>query len=138
MITGAIPHHRELVSNLHECRPDVVEELNLDDRLQPSERHPDRAADDIGLGQRRVEDAIAAESPLEPMRRLEHATFAGNQRQRRLVTGIGDVLSEDDDARVMRHLVLQRGIDSRDHRVGLALRFGSDENRLDVGSTSGE
>ena len=40
---------------------------------------------------------------------LEHAAFAGDQRQRRLVAGIGDVLAEDDDARVVRHLVLQRG-----------------------------
>ena len=32
--------------------------------------------------------------------------------------------AEDDDARVVRHLVLQRAVDGRHHRVGLAVRLG--------------
>jgi hypothetical protein len=42
-------------------RPDVVEELNLDHRLHAARGHADGAADDVGLGQRRIEDALGAE-----------------------------------------------------------------------------
>ena len=43
-------HHRQLVAQLHHRRPDVVEELDLDHRLQPAHGHADRAPDDAGLG----------------------------------------------------------------------------------------
>ena len=52
---------------------------------------------------------------------------------------VGDVLAEYDDARVARHLVLQRAVDRRDHRVAACrpARRGV-SNASDVGSTSGE
>ena len=37
---------------------------------------PTRAADDVGLGERRVEDALAAELALQAVRDLEHAALA--------------------------------------------------------------
>jgi hypothetical protein len=51
VIPRAVPHHRQLVANLHEGRPDVVEELDFDHRFQTAQRHADRAADDVRLGQ---------------------------------------------------------------------------------------
>ena len=56
-VVRAIPQHRQLVADLHHRRPDVVEELDLDDRLEAARRHADGAADDVGFGERRVEDA---------------------------------------------------------------------------------
>ena len=69
VVARAVAHHRQLVANLHERRPDVVEELDLDDRLQAAQRHADGAADDVGFGERRVEDAVAAVEPLQAVRR---------------------------------------------------------------------
>ena len=119
-VARSIAHHRHLVADLHHRRPDVVEELDLDDRLQPARRHPDGAADDVRFGERRVEDAIVAEQPLQAVRQLEDAALARHDRQRVLLARVRDVLAEDDDARVARHLVLQRAVDRRDHRVRLA------------------
>jgi hypothetical protein len=64
-VARPVAHHRHLVADLHHRRPDVVEELNLDHRLQLARRHPDRAADDVGFGERRVEDAVVAVEPLQ-------------------------------------------------------------------------
>jgi hypothetical protein len=43
--------HRHLVFELHHRLPDVVEELDLDDRLA-ARRHADGAPDDVGFGER--------------------------------------------------------------------------------------
>ena len=67
---------------------------------------PTARPDDVGFGQRRVEDAVAAVEPLQAVRHLEHAALAGDQRQRLLAARVRDVLAEDDDARIARHLVL--------------------------------
>ena len=56
-VAGAPAQVGELVVDLHVGRPDVVVELDLDDGLQPPHRHADRAPDDVGLRERRVEDA---------------------------------------------------------------------------------
>ena len=91
---------RELVVDLHVRRPDVVVELDLDDGLQAPHRHPDRAADDVRLGERRVEDArpcrraaagsaVSLKTPPLPLHLVEHF----------LARRVGDVLAEDDDAR---------------------------------------
>ena len=138
VVVRAVAHHRHLVANLHEAGPDVVEELDLDDRLQAAQRHADAAADDVGFGERRVEDAVAAELPLQTVRHLEDAALALDRRQRRFVAGIGDVLAEDDDARIARHLVAQRRVDGAHHRLGgrrcAAARWrASSGRRIDVG-----
>ena len=126
-VVRSIPDHRQLVANLHHRRPDVVEELDLDDRLQSARGHADGAADDVRLRERRVEHAIAAEGALQPVRDLEDAALARDRCERVGAAAIGDVLAEDDDARIARHLVLERAVDRGDHRVGLA--FGRQRRR---------
>ena len=61
---GSPAQGRKLVADLHHRRPDVVEELDLDHRTEAARGHPDRAADDSGLGQRAVEDTTGAEATL--------------------------------------------------------------------------
>ena len=56
------------------------------------------------------------------MRHLEDAALARDDAQRFLVTDVGHVLPEDDDARIVSHFVFERRVDRGDHRVGLALR----------------
>ena len=90
----------------------------------PARRHADGAADDARLGERRVVDAVAAEGALQPVGHLEHAALAGHAFERRLAAAVGNVFAEDDDARVALHLVLQRAVDRRDHRVRLAFGNG--------------
>src|SRR2546423_1679631 len=69
-VVRAVPQHRHLIPQLHHRGPDVVEELDLDHRFDPARRHADGAADDVGFGERRVEDAGAAEGPLQAVRYL--------------------------------------------------------------------
>ena len=57
-------------------RPHVVEELDLRARSQPADRLADRPADDVRLGERRVEAAGVAERALQPERDAEHAALA--------------------------------------------------------------
>ena len=51
-IAAAPAQGREFISDLLIRRPDIVEKLNLDDGLQAAHRHAERAADDVGLGER--------------------------------------------------------------------------------------
>ncbi len=57
-IVRAPANHRQFVAQLHHGGPDVIEELNFDHRLKSAGRHAGCAADDIGLGQRRIENAV--------------------------------------------------------------------------------
>ena len=52
VVARPVTHHGHFVAELHESRPDVVEKLNLDHRLQPAKGHPDAATDDVGFGER--------------------------------------------------------------------------------------
>ena len=101
-VVGAVPQHRHFVAELHHRRPDVVEELDLDDRLEPARAHAARAADDGRLGERRVEDAIGSEGALQAQRRLEDAALARHFARLRLVRRVRDVFAEHDDVRVRR------------------------------------
>ena len=94
--------------NLMHRRPDVVEELNLNDRLHAAHGLTHSAADNVCFGQRRIEDAVAAELGLQPGRQLEDAALALHQSftQILLAAAVGHVLAEDDDARIAPHLVL--------------------------------
>ena len=81
---------------------------------------------------------VAAEGALQAVRDLEDAALALHVLERCLAAAVGDVLAEHDDARVARHLVLQRAVDRRDHRVGLALAAAAAvlerrRRRIDVG-----
>jgi len=81
-VVRAIAQHRHLVAQLHHRRPDVVEELDLDDRLDAACRHADTAPDDARFGERRVVDAFAAELALQAVRHLEYAALSGHEFQR--------------------------------------------------------
>jgi hypothetical protein len=69
-------------------------------------REPDRAPDDVRLGERRVVHARRAELGLQAVRRLEHAALALDLAQVLLARHVGHVLAEDEDALVAPHLVL--------------------------------
>jgi hypothetical protein len=118
----AISQHRQLVANLHHRRPDVVEELDLDDRLQAAHRHADRTPDDVRLRERCIEHPVIPELPLQSVGGLEDTALAGHLVDDVALARIGDVLTEHHHQRVALHFVVQRAIDRRDHRHRLALR----------------
>jgi hypothetical protein len=95
---GAPAHRRELVPDLHHGRPDVVEELDLHDRLQTARRHTDGPADDARLGQGAVENPLGPEAALQVVGHLEDAPLPLDLSQVILPGAVGHVLSEDDDA----------------------------------------
>ena len=97
-------HGGQLVAQLIESGPDVVEELNLDHRLETPRGHPDRPADDVGLRERRVVDAVAPEAFLQAPGHHEDAALSLHLAGRLLPGDIGDVLAEDHDARIALHL----------------------------------
>ena len=140
VVARPVAHHRQLVANLHERRPDVVEELDLDDRLQPAQRHADGAADDVGLGERRVEHAVAAEPPLQAVRHLEDAALAGDQLASASSRLASATSSPKTTMRGLRAISsFERGVDGAHHRVRRRRAGrGSVANADEVGSTSGE
>ena len=90
---------RELVADLQHRGPDVVEELDLDDRLQPARGPSDRPADDARLGEGRIEDARGPELLLEAGRHLEDAALALAFVEDVFAARVGDVLAPHRDAR---------------------------------------
>ena len=115
---GAPAHDGEFVVDLVHGRPDVIEELNLDDRLHAADSVADGAADDVGLGERRVEDALGAELGLQAGGELEDAALAFDFGERLFAAGVGHVFAVDDDARIAAHLVVQAGVDEVGHGAG--------------------
>src|SRR5258708_5144285 len=85
----------ELVRNRHHSRPDVIEKLNFHDGLDAAQGHADGAADDVGFGQRRIEYACGAESPLQAPGSFENAALAFDVGQVFLAATVGDVFAED-------------------------------------------
>ena len=137
LAVGAPAQDGELVVNLVHGRPDVIEELNFDDRLHAAHGVADGAADDVGLGQRRVEDALGAELGLQAGGELEDAALAFDLGERLFAAGVGHVFAEDDDARVAAHLVVQAGVDEVGHGAGLRVRRGLFSVRAAGGSGKG-
>ena len=70
------PHVRQFIANLHHRRPDVVEKLYLDDRLEPAQRHSDGSTDNPRLGDRRIPHAVTPVHALESHGRLEDAALS--------------------------------------------------------------
>src|SRR5208337_1961111 len=89
----------KFVAQLHHRRPDVIEELDLNHRLQAANGHPGGAADDGGFCQRRIEYPVGAELDLQARRQLEDSalSFYLLLLQVLLATGVGYVLPEDED-----------------------------------------
>src|SRR5258705_18866 len=132
---------RELIAELVIGRPDVVEELDFHDGLEAPGREPDGSTNDVGFGQGGVVHAVAAELALQPPRHLEDAALALHFLQVLHAADVGDVLAEDEDPRIARHLVLHAAVEQIHHRRGLAremrivlgvelLRCGIDVGRI--------
>ena len=100
----AIAHGRQLVSDLVERRPDVVEELDLDDGVHPSERLSDGSSNDVRLSERRVVHPLCPELRLKAMRDFENTALSLHLTQRRGFGHVGDVFAEHHDARIALHL----------------------------------
>src|SRR5208283_504863 len=97
--------------------------------------HTGGAADNVGFGQRRIEDAVGAELELQASGQFEDSSLAFDQFLLEILfaAGVGYILSEDDDTLIAVHLVAQRGVDEVRHglvwrglvwRVGGALAIG--------------
>ena len=98
----AVPDPGGLAHDLVERGMDEVGELNLGYRQEPVQRHPDRHADDPGLGERRVEHPLFAE--------LIHPAGADPEHP----AAGADVLTEQHDPVVVGHLVVQGVADRGD------------------------
>ena len=125
-----VAHGGQFVANLHERGPDVVDELNLGHGLETAGRHPDRAADDVCFGERRIVHAVAPEAGLQTVGDLEDAALARDLAQRLLARGVGDILAEDDDPRVTFHFGAQTPVEQVDH--GERAFFGKNRPVLGV------
>ena len=103
-------------------RPDVIEKLNLDHRLHAAHCVPDGAANDVSLGQRRVEDPVGAELGLQAGGELEDSALPLDLVQRGFAAGVGHVLAEDDYAGIASHLIVEAGVDQIGHGARLGAR----------------
>ena len=74
-----------------ERRVDEAVELDLDDRAVAAQRHADRGAEDAGLGERGVDDAVLAEVLLQALGDPEDTAE------------LADVLAHEDDLGVLLH-----------------------------------
>src|SRR5882724_701286 len=111
-------HQRQLVANLMHRRPDVIEELDLNYRLQSARSHANSATDNVGLGERRIKNARAAKLPLQVGGDLKHAAFAFNFVQGLFTRTISNVFAKDNDVRVASHFGVQTTVDQVNHGSG--------------------
>src|SRR5579859_1151657 len=141
-------HDAQLVANLHHRGPDVVEELNFGDGLEPPRGHADGTADYGGLRQGRVENTVVAVLALQAGGGFENAALALDLLQIDFAAGVGDVLAENGNALIPGHFVGERCRDHFDHGLGRAMelrlsfkcgrsgvdfrRINIDENRIDL------
>ncbi len=100
---AAVAQPRELAHQLVVRLHREAAELDLGQGHQAGDREPDRRADDHRLGDRHVEHAVRAEPVERAVGGAEHATVRA------------DVLTQEHDALVARHLVEDRLADRRQH-----------------------
>ena len=104
LAAGAGPVFRQVADHLIENGIGESVELDLGHRHEPPQCQSDRNTDHCRLGQRGVEAALRAE------RRVEAFGHPEDPAQR------GDVLTEDQDALISLHCIVQRSIERLDHR----------------------
>src|SRR6478735_10725919 len=92
---GTGVHLGDLADDLVEGRIDEAVELDLADGAVAAQRHADRGADDAGLGERAVDDAVLAEVLLQALGDAEDATE------------LADVLTDEHDLGVGLHGLAQ-------------------------------
>src|SRR5205085_3945961 len=97
-------HQCQLISYLVKGRPDVIEELNLHDGLQPSRSHANGASHYVGLCERRVEDACSAELSLQIGSDFEDAALTLHTLKIFFARAIGNVLAKYHYSRIALHL----------------------------------
>ncbi len=116
----------QLVAELLHRGPDIVEELDFHHRLDPARGHADRAADNVGLGQGRVEDTVAAEFHLQAGCQLEDAAFAFDLLflQILLAAAVRNIFAENHDPAVAPHLIFQADGDEVGHGLVAAFQPG--------------
>ena len=90
----------DLADDLVVGRVDEAVELDLDDRAVAAHRHADRGADDAGLGERAVDDAVLAEVLLQAVGDPEDAAE------------LADVLTHDQDLVVVLHRLAQPHVEA--------------------------
>jgi hypothetical protein len=113
----------QFIAKLHHGRPDVIEELDLRHGLHAARGHADGAADDIGFGQRRIENAPGAEFLLQTCGRLENAALPFYFLEVILTAAVGHVFAEDDDTLVAGHFVEQRRRNHFHHGLWRAVKM---------------
>src|SRR5690349_20392459 len=101
-------------------RPDVIKELNLNNRLQAARGHSNCPTDDVCFSEWSVKYALAAELALEVRCYFENAALALNCFQILLARAIGHVLAKHNDARIAFHLCMQTSIDQINDCSGIA------------------
>ena len=99
----SVPEPGGLGDDLVERRMDEVRELDLRDRQEAVQRHPDRDPDDPRFRQRRVDHPLLAELLHPAVGDPEDAATRAH------------VLAEQHDALVVRHLVVERVAHRGDH-----------------------
>ena len=97
-------------------RPDVIEELYFDDRLDATRRETHRATDDVGFSKGGIVDTVTAELALQTPRHLEDTTFSLQVIDMLVAGDIGHVLSEDDHPRIANHFVPHALVQQIHHR----------------------
>jgi hypothetical protein len=90
---------RDLADDLVVGGVDEAVELDLDHRAVAAHRHADRGADDAGLGERAVDDAVLAEVLLQTVGDPEDAAE------------LADVLPHDQDLGVVLHGLAQAHVE---------------------------
>src|SRR5215212_10091183 len=99
------PSHRgKLVAELHVRGPDVIEELNFDDRLESANCETNCASDDVRFSKRRVVYARAPEFLLQSPRDLEYAALALHLAHVLFARHISHIFTEHQDLLITSHL----------------------------------
>src|SRR6185295_6943738 len=96
-------------------RPDVIKELNLNNRLQAPRSHTYCSTDNVCFSEWRVKYPFTAELSLQVCSDFEDATLAFNGFQVFLTRAIGHVFAKYDNARIAFHLCMQTAIDQINH-----------------------
>src|SRR2546423_1542182 len=109
-----------------ERRPDVVEVLDLDNRLDPTGSESDSPPRNRCFGQRRVVYALGAKIALQPGGQFEYASLPLDQLFREVLfsAAVGNVFAKHYDATVALHLVAKTSVDQIRHGLVSAVPAG--------------
>ena len=132
-------NERQLVTDLMIGGPNIVEELNLHDWLDPACGESYCTPNDVRFRQRRIVNALGAELLLQTPCDFEDSTLAPHLVDVLLAGNIGDILPKHDNARVPQHLIPHTLVEEIHHgrRIATELRIilGVEllRNRINVG-----